>query len=431
MVKTDLTEAQPINNSKFAYMALLQTPVNNVVQAFSLNNIDDFYQYSLQLSDDSLLISKSANMSTYDWEYNSGDGRTIKLDKFISLSTPFVGHSQTLIQNGGNIITGLFSPSFSNLSALLEKASQVEDGKFITDFYKDNTDTASWDMFETWKKHPITGVTSSNGKIDWSIDFIGLPNQRRNTPLIDGQYVNLVGARKLLDDVAPYRTELVSSPNNQYCMLAVVDTDYTLHFYKFKLNILDLVNLNHGEIYSELAAHWNGTGFPTVSNVGNNIARLKEALDFYQAILNSDALVIDFSQYPYEHISYKQSDVLEITKTPFSHLSYQGYGLDKSGSIYICSGFYPDSDHAESKPYLYKIPYDEKTNSYGRWEKLACFDEFVKPVDGNPVVPSFIEPEGIQVLNDNNVLMTVSYHSVVPSHTTMFTRVYRAKWSKQ
>ena len=428
MIKVDLSEAKPLKGAKFDYMALLQMPNDNVVQAFSLNNISDFYQYGIQLPNGTTQILKSESMSTYDWEYNHGDGRTINIKAFITLGNPLAGHTQTLVQNGGNIITGLYTLTFANLNSILKKAKDNGYDDLLDTFHKNDEDNVSWKLFKQCESHNITGTTSSDRTEHWCIDFVGLPNQHSDGNFVDGQYVNIVGTREILGDIKPYRTELVSSPNNQYCMLAVVDTSYTLHLYKFKLNLLDIVNMNHGGIVTELAAYWNESGFPTSSNVGKDHTKIGEALDFYKAVLNSDDLVIDLSQYPYDYIKYTQSQVLGITKISSKHFSYQGYGLDESGNIYIFSGFDPDSKHADSQPVLYQIPYDKDKKEYKTWLNLPCIDEFVKPVDNNPVIPAFIEPEGIQVLNDDNVLMAVSYHSTDPSRRTLFTRIYRAKW---
>lgn len=405
---------------KFSLMATLNVPKAKVVQAIAFNTTTDFYQYAVQYDGNGTSIARSNEPSTYDWEYNSGDNRTIYFSPYIDLKAPLSEHTQTIIEDGGTLITGLYKYSFANLHAILKKA----DSRQKADFYKNQEDTLSWQKFDDWQKqHDSNHGVQANSNITWSTNFIALPNKPLAGQPVDGQYVSLVGAHELLGDIDVKRTELVATNDGNQCMLAVNDADNNLHLFVYHFNLINALSKKFDSMITNQARFWSYEGFPTDDNVGDDHAKIGDALDFYHALLNEDALFFDLFSCGHDTYTYANAQVLN--KVGKTSMSYQGFGLDYLGNIYISSGFAPNGRNS-SDPHIYKI--ENPKSSDEKWVDIPCYNAFVTDNLSLMGHNYFAEIEGIQVLSPDKVLVVVSYHDPVLGEHTVKSQVFRVAW---
>ncbi|WP_172619762.1 helveticin J family class III bacteriocin [Lactobacillus helveticus] len=105
--------------------------------------------------------------------------------------------------------------------------------------------------------------------------------------------------------------------------------------------------------------------------------------------------------------------------------SIQGYDIDNGANyIYISSQYSPVSNDSRQTRKIVKIPWGD-TNS-NDWD-------FVN-LDSNATIDNFsgnyqTEFESMQVIDNNNVWLTVAYHDMNQSnHLTVMNRIYRVSW---
>lgn len=100
--------------------------------------------------------------------------------------------------------------------------------------------------------------------------------------------------------------------------------------------------------------------------------------------------------------------------------SLQGYDIDNgANNIYVSSGFGPGTDgyKTDKSRKIIKIPWNT-TEKY-QWSEI--------PLDETNENGYIIEPEGLQLISDNDVYVTIAYHEVGDNLTVM-NRIYRVTW---
>lgn len=101
--------------------------------------------------------------------------------------------------------------------------------------------------------------------------------------------------------------------------------------------------------------------------------------------------------------------------------SIQGYDIDDNLNIYISSEYHPDQNNIYSKPRkIVKIPWGT-TEEY-QWDIVHLDNASALDISGYAT-----EFEGIQVNSENNLYLTVAYHSV-KDYTTKYNRIYKITW---
>lgn len=98
--------------------------------------------------------------------------------------------------------------------------------------------------------------------------------------------------------------------------------------------------------------------------------------------------------------------------------SIQGYDIDENWNIYVSSQYAPKG--APTARSIVKIPWGS-TNS-DSWNKID-----LKHNSSLDIAGSYTEFEGIQVMSENNLYLTVAYHEA-SSNTTKKNRIYRVNW---
>lgn len=105
--------------------------------------------------------------------------------------------------------------------------------------------------------------------------------------------------------------------------------------------------------------------------------------------------------------------------------SIQGYDIDNgANNIYVSSQFSPVSSDTHQARKIVKIPWGDINT--GDWD-------FVN-LDSNSTIDNFsgnyqTEFESVQVIDNNNVWLTVAYHDMNQSdHLTVMNRIYRVSW---
>lgn len=408
---------EKIDNAQVAVgvMATIDGLEHRVMQSFSFNVANDYYQYGLQYVEKlrTMNIFKSLTTSMYDWEYSSPDNIIITMRKYIELSGFLGGHTQTLLQNGGTVITGLRHYAFDNLKSLLDKASF----KQHQDFMKNPMNNPTWTAFNDYLKNQSQDEDISPEQ--WSRNFIGLRNESYVRDPIDGQYVIIKGVDDLVKNAK--RSELALSTNGT-CLLAVNDTDNNLHLFVFEsFDLFSRIGAKLDDIGVQRGIYWEGNGFPTLSNISND-KEFQQALDFYKAVLNADDLVFDLSQQLASYTKvFNASDIRKNVSPDGADLSYQGFGIDWKGNIYVSSGFGPDHKSAKlSAPHIYKIVGNT-------WYDLDCYNLFTPASSESDSF--YPEIENIQVLDPDCLLVAVAKHNNFdPNEQVAINQVYRVKW---
>lgn len=86
-------------------------------------------------------IYKSDNNDGGSWDTTSENSNfSINFNKLITLNGQLGGHTQTLIQDGGNVITGMRHISFKNLETFLNMTTSQQKAKFLSS----SIDNTSW-----------------------------------------------------------------------------------------------------------------------------------------------------------------------------------------------------------------------------------------------------------------------------------------------
>lgn len=99
--------------------------------------------------------------------------------------------------------------------------------------------------------------------------------------------------------------------------------------------------------------------------------------------------------------------------------SIQGYDIDNNLNIYVSSEYAPDKSDTSSKPRsIVKIPWGS-TNS-DSWDKIDLKYNTRLDISG-----FYTEFEGIQVVNENKLYLTVAYHK---DGKTKYNRIYQINW---
>lgn len=110
--------------------------------------------------------------------------------------------------------------------------------------------------------------------------------------------------------------------------------------------------------------------------------------------------------------------------------SLQGFDISDDGKfVYISSQYSPTSgDHGETRK-IVKVPWKSTDPSY--WEEVNLkYNSELDAVNeyGNKYLTEF---EGIQLINDNDLYLTVAYHdpNADPVNQTTMNRIYRVSWT--
>lgn len=403
-----------INNFDLHQIAVLKGLSSHVTQATSFNNNTDFYEYSLQYSEPTQVVSiyKSADMDGGSWDTESvNTDRQIDLSKYITLSGYFGGHTQTLFQDGGYIVTGMRRISFSNLKTFLDMSSATQ----YNHFFENYTNNSSWKTLNKYLNGTLPLLDIS--KFKWSTNFIGLRNKPLNEDPKDGAYVNIIGVNDLVPNAQ--RAELVVTADGENALLAVNNAHHDLYLFIYNFSIINEIDNK----YVAIDGYLDEAGFHSAPDpsILTSFDEIGNALDVYKTLLNHDCLVLNLSEYtPTFQKSFTSSEINQLTQTTDSHLSYQGFGLDRQGNIYISSGFSPDKSRLISNSHVYVY----KTNE-DLWFDIDCNKRFAQ-LELNV----FPEMEGLQVLDTNNVLITLALHNIdKPNQPVVANKVYRLSWN--
>ena len=405
---------QKIDVFQLQQIAKLDGLSQRAVQAINFNNNTDFYEYALQYikSAQTINIYKSDNNDGGSWDTTSENSNfSINFNKLITLDGQLGGHTQTLIQDGGNVITGMRHISFKNLETFLNMTTSQQKAKFLSS----SIDNTSW---TTLKKYLDGSLSNTNDSgLNWATNFIGLRNEFLNTEPIDGSYVNIIGADQLIHNVL--RSELAVSENNAITLLAINDKDDGLHLFAYNLDMLSQVDNIHSAIFAYLDEY----GFKTLPNPADlifqyNPSEISNVLACYKDLLDNDCLVFDLSQNtPINQMSFTKQEVLQLTQVLNKDFSYQGFSVDSKGNVYISSGFGPDSKTTMGNPHVYVI-------NNNQWYDIDCSQVIVQAGANH-----FPEIEGIQVLDPDNILVCVSIHDLETTGSTVISnKVYRLSW---
>lgn len=392
-------------------IAMLSNLPAKAVQAISFNNSTDFYEYVLQYTESiqAINIYKSSDMDGGSWDTSSADNnRRINLSKYITLSGYLGGHTQTLFQDGGYIVTGMRRISFANLKTFLDMASISQ----YNHFFENHINNSSWTALNKYLNGTLPSLDGSGEA--WSTNFIGLRNKYLNEDPKDGTYVNIIGVTNLVPDAQ--RAELVVTNDGENALLAVNDHNHGLHLFIYDFSIINEIDNKYVAIYGYLdEAGFHSAPDPTVLTSSDEIGN---ALDVYKTLLNHDCLVLNLFDYtPSFQKSFTSSEVNRLTQTSEKYLSYQGFGLDRQGNIYISSGFGPDNYNSNSNPHIYVI-------SNNQWYDIDC-NNLLEQSELN----AYPEIEGIQVLDTNNILMCVATHAKnQDTQKTIVNKIYRLSW---
>ena len=101
-----------------------------------------------------------------------------------------------------------------------------------------------------------------------------------------------------------------------------------------------------------------------------------------------------------------------------NNVSFQGLGLDNLDNLYFSGQMHPDKGIV-NPVYIVKLPFMSNMSRWTIFNNQALLDDsFVKNGD--------MECEGIQMLSENNCLLTVSYHLPKQDHTF----VYKFNWNQ-
>lgn len=111
--------------------------------------------------------------------------------------------------------------------------------------------------------------------------------------------------------------------------------------------------------------------------------------------------------------------------------SLQGFDFSFNGStgyIYISSQYSPNSGDGGQSRKIVKIPWGD-TNP-DDWEEVNLRQNPGTIDAVNPQnVPYRTELEGLQLMGDNDVYLTVAYHDPSQDDLTVMNRIYRVNWS--
>lgn len=102
--------------------------------------------------------------------------------------------------------------------------------------------------------------------------------------------------------------------------------------------------------------------------------------------------------------------------------SLQGFALDEKRNVYISSEFAPSQGNLSQKPRrIIKIPWGTWGSSNDQGWQILDFDQANIDILGYAT-----ELENIQVISENNLYLTISYHN--GAGVTTRSRVYQVKW---
>ncbi|NRN73593.1 hypothetical protein IMAU80627_02153 [Lactobacillus helveticus] len=200
----------------------------------------------------------------------------------------------------------------------------------------------------------------------------------RNTQLPRLSYLNRAGYQQGINYAGAdlHRVEASVSPDYQYFMIASIDNDNRGYF-----SIYYLSDIN-----------------AALDNAGTNDVNIQN-INCVKAFVIPNLI----------------SDIGSI----------QGYDIDNGANyIYISSQYSPVSNDSRQTRKIVKIPWGD-TNS-NDWD-------FVN-LDSNATIDNFsgnyqTEFESMQVIDNNNVWLTVAYHDMNQSnHLTVMNRIYRVSW---
>ena len=173
------------------------------------------------------------------------------------------------------------------------------------------------------------------------------------------------------------RSEAAVSPNYRYFLIAAVDRDGNGYF-----SIYNLADINE-----------------ELNKVGTGDVNLKT------------------NQYLREKCvsAFKVSDFVGQVG------SIQGYDIDNDMNIYISSEAHPDKNNIVSKPKkIVKMPWN--TTDKSQWDFIWLNNNSIINKPGYAT-----ELEGIQVLESNDLYLTVAYHDN-KTYTTKYNKIFEVKW---
>lgn len=102
--------------------------------------------------------------------------------------------------------------------------------------------------------------------------------------------------------------------------------------------------------------------------------------------------------------------------------SIQGYDIDADNNIYISSQYSPTNGDHGKKREIVKIPWGKTKKS--QWDEVLIPNNSVLDITGYQT-----ELEGVQVIDKNDLYLTVAYHKLnTSSYDTLINRIYRVNW---
>lgn len=251
---------------------------------------------------------------------------------------------------------------------------------------KGDSDNTAAGHTQTWvysgrENHYFTGVKpKKTGRIFWStqiarvaLNEAGGLTYNKNTQLPRLSYLNRAGKKYPGKDLV--RVEATISPNYQYFLVASIDKYHTGYFTLYYLK------------------------------------------DINQALDNVEGNATDIN---IETIKYIDTFIIPNFNSKYFK-SIQGYGIDDNKNIYISSQPSPTQNWLgfarQSLPReIVKIPWDTKIAA--EWEVVSLDKEKILNMRG--FVTEF---EGIQVIDQNHVFLTVAYHKRY-SGTTLHNKIF-------
>lgn len=147
---------------------------------------------------------------------------------------------------------------------------------------------------------------------------------------------------------------------------------------------------------------------------GNGYFTLYSLSDINNALNNAGTTPVDI-----RNIRYIKSFEIPNIESDSVVGSLQGFDIDDSGNyIYISSQRAGDRDGNRK---IVKIPWGDVNTNDWNYINLKY-----APID---IANHYTELEGIQLINDNDLYLTVAYHNTTkPNNMTDINRIYRVNW---
>ncbi|MDF7639972.1 helveticin J family class III bacteriocin [Lactobacillus sp. ESL0791] len=179
---------------------------------------------------------------------------------------------------------------------------------------------------------------------------------------------------------------------------------------------------------SEAAVSPNHTKFllATVDNAGNGYFTIYDLNTINAALNRSSTDPVNIGNFSYIE-SFSTKNLITTTKQKGLINSIQGYDLDDNSNIYISSQKKPDFNNGIYQAHhkqIIKIPY------YARSDQSKWLSINLSSFGGLDISGKHSEVEGIQVIGEDHIWLTVAYHANVGGkNKTVANKMYELTWS--